>query len=128
MKKISYALGNNKDTNDAFVMFNTYTKKLLNDLERYYNELSNYSWNLIENYGISLFNNAWINEVYTPFINDIALFYPFNKESTTDLSMDSFKTFFGKNGILSNFYKRYLKNVLIKRRTPILLILNSLLN
>ncbi|TKX32757.1 type VI secretion system membrane subunit TssM [Campylobacter aviculae] len=115
-EKISYSLGENKDTNDAFITFQTYIKKLPNDLERYYNELSNYSWNFIENHGISLFNNAWINEVYIPFINDIAPFYPFNKESTTDLSMDNFKTFFGKNGILNNFYKKYLNNVLVKRK------------
>lgn len=115
-EKISYALGTNKDANDAFVVFNTDIKKLPNDLERYYNQLSNYSWSFIENYGISLFNSAWINEVYTPFINDIAPFYPFNKESSTDLSMDSFKTFFGRNGILNSFYKKYLNSVLVKRK------------
>ncbi|EKK2374061.1 hypothetical protein PMG27_001816, partial [Campylobacter jejuni] len=54
---------------------------LPNDLERYYSQLSNYSWNFIENHGISLFNTAWINEVYNPFVNDIAPYYPFNDES-----------------------------------------------
>ncbi|EAL8295350.1 type VI secretion system membrane subunit TssM, partial [Campylobacter coli] len=71
-EKISYALGGNKDANDPFAVFQMNIKKLPNDLERYYSQLSNYSWNFIENHGISLFNTAWINEVYNPFVNDIA--------------------------------------------------------
>ncbi len=115
-EKIAYALGGNKDANDPFTVFQMSIKKLPSDLERYYNQLSDHSWNLIENYGISLFNTAWINEVYNPFINDIAPFYPFNEESTANLSMDSFKTFFGRNGVLNSFYKKYLNNVLVKRK------------
>ncbi|EDP7718349.1 type VI secretion system membrane subunit TssM, partial [Campylobacter jejuni] len=42
--------------------------------------------------------------------------YPFNDESVADLSMDSFKTFFGRNGTLNSFYKKYLNNVLVKRK------------
>ncbi|EIY4414913.1 type VI secretion system membrane subunit TssM, partial [Campylobacter coli] len=115
-EKISYALGGNKDANDPFAVFQMNIKKLPNDLERYYSQLSNYSWNFIENHGISLFNTAWINEVYNPFVNDIAPYYPFNDESVADLSMDSFKTFFGRNGTLNSFYKKYLNNVLVKRK------------
>lgn len=115
-EKISYALGGSKNSNDVFAVFGMDIKKLPSDLEKYYSQLSNYSWNFIENYGISLFNSAWINEVYTPFINDIAPFYPFNQESSTDLSIDSFKTFFGRNGVLNSFYKKYLNNVLVKRK------------
>ncbi|EDP8340605.1 type VI secretion system membrane subunit TssM, partial [Campylobacter jejuni] len=109
-------LGGNKDANDPFAVFQMNIKKLPNDLERYYSQLSNYSWNFIENHGISLFNTAWINEVYNPFVNDIAPYYPFNDESVADLSMDSFKTFFGRNGTLNSFYKKYLNNVLVKRK------------
>ncbi|EFP6605602.1 type VI secretion system membrane subunit TssM, partial [Campylobacter jejuni] len=105
-----------KDANDPFAVFQMNIKKLPNDLERYYSQLSNYSWNFIENHGISLFNTAWINEVYNPFVNDIAPYYPFNDESVADLSMDSFKTFFGRNGTLNSFYKKYLNNVLVKRK------------
>lgn len=114
--KIAYALAQNKDTNDAFVLFAMDMKNLPSDLENYYKELSNYSWFFIENHGISLFNSAWNNEVYTPFINDIAPFYPFNEKSVNELSMDSFKTFFGRNGILNSFHKKYLNNVLVKRK------------
>ncbi|WP_223375192.1 hypothetical protein [Campylobacter coli] len=47
---------------------------------------------------VFLFNTAWINEVYNPFVNDIAPYYPFNDESVADLSMDSFKTFLEEMG------------------------------
>lgn len=115
-EKIIYALGKGKDTNDAFVSFNTNIKKLPNELGKYYSQLSLYAWDLIEGYGISLFNTAWFNEVYTPFVNDIAPFYPFNETSSEELSMDAFKGFFGKNGNLNQFLQKYFDGVLIKRK------------
>lgn len=115
-EKISYALGDTKEINDPFVVFDSNIKKIPTELEAYYKKLSRYSWRFIEKHGISLFNTAWKNEVYTPFINDIAPFYPFNNDSTHDLSLDSFKSFFGKNGTLNNFYKKYFNGVLVKRK------------
>lgn len=115
-EKIAYSLGKIKEVDDPFVVFANNIRKLPKDLERYYNELSQYAWNLIESYGVSLFNRAWINEIYTPFINNITPYYPFNKESTSELSLDSFKQFFGKNGSLNNFYKKYLSDVLLRKK------------
>lgn len=92
-EKIAYALGNNKDANDPFIAFQMSIKKLPSDLERYYSQLYNHSWNLIENYGISLFNTAWTNEVYNPFINDIAPFYPLMKKAQLILAWIVLKHF-----------------------------------
>lgn len=114
--RISYALGNSKEADDPFIIFNNDIKQIPFELRQYYAMLVAYSWNFIENNGIALFNAAWRNEVYTPFINEIAPFYPFNQESTEDLSLDSFKSFFGRNGTLNNFYKKYLNDILVKRK------------
>lgn len=113
--KIAYALNRGKEQDDPFVVFANDIKKLPLELEKYYAKLHLYAWNLVESHGISLFNTAWFNEVYTPFINDIAPFYPFNDESTQELSMDSFKGFFGRNGTLNRFYDKYLNSVLVKK-------------
>lgn len=115
-EKIIYALGKSKDTNDAFTLFNADIKKLPGGFEKYYKQLSLDAWNLIENHGISLFNTAWFDEVYTPFINNIALLYPFNETSSEELSIDAFKSFFGKNGTLNRFLNKYFNGVLIKRK------------
>lgn len=114
-EKIIYALGKSKDTNDAFEIFNKDIKQLPNELGKYYERLSLNAWNLIERHGISLFNRAWFDEVYTPFINNIALLYPFNQTSTEELSIDAFKGFFGRNGTLNQFLNKYFDGVLIKR-------------
>lgn len=113
--KIAYALNREKEQDDPFVVFANDIKKLPPELEKYYAKLYLYAWNLVESHGISLFNTAWFNEVYTPFINDIAPFYPFNNESTQELSMDSFKGFFGRNWTINRFYDKYLSSVLVKK-------------
>lgn len=101
--KIAYALSRGKEQDDPFIVFVNDIKKLPPELEKYYAKLHLYAWNLVESHGVSLLNTAWFNEVYTPFINDIAPFYPFNDESTQQLSIDSFKGFFGRNGTIRIF-------------------------
>lgn len=115
--KIAYALNYAKEQDDPFVIFSNDIKNLPIELEKYYAKVYLYAWSLVESHGISLFNTAWFNEVYTPFMNDIAPFYPFNDESAEELSMDSFKGFFGKNGTLNKFYNKYLQSVLVKKKT-----------
>lgn len=114
-KKITYALNHRNEQDDPFVIFASNIKKLPPELEKYYAKLCLHAWNIIESQGISLLNIAWLNEVYTPFMNDIAPFYPFNAKSTQELSMDSFKGFFGRNGAVNMFYDKYLSSVLIKK-------------
>lgn len=113
--KIAYALNRGKEQDDPFIVFVNDIKKLPPELEKYYAKLHLYAWNLVESHGVSLLNTAWFNEVYTPFINDIAPFYPFNDESTQQLSIDSFKEFFGRNGTINRFYDKYLNSVLVKK-------------
>ncbi|MBK1991865.1 type VI secretion system membrane subunit TssM [Campylobacter sp. 2018MI35] len=115
-EKINYIFNKNKEANDVFDVFLTHTKKLPPSLQRYYSLLASYSYGFLQDYGFLLLNNAWFNEVYSPFINNIAPFYPFNNNSNDDLSIDAFKEFFGKNGTLNQFYEKYLNNVLIRKK------------
>ncbi|EFR7980671.1 type VI secretion system membrane subunit TssM, partial [Campylobacter jejuni] len=77
-EKIKYALSDSKDSSDPFSSLDQNIKNLPSELEKYYATLSLYAWNIIENHGVSLFNTVWLNEIYVPFVNDIAPFYPFN--------------------------------------------------
>lgn len=61
-------------------------------------------------------------------MNEIAPFYPFNTQSMQELSMDAFKSFFGKNGTLNKFYNKYLHSVLIKKTNSYLLTTQSDVN
>lgn len=113
--KIIYALNGKKEQDDPFATFANDIKKLPSAIEKYYATLYTYAWNLIELQGIDLFNVVWVNEVWTPFMNDIAPFYPFNNSSMNNLSIDSLKGFFGRTGTLNKFYNKYLSTVLSKK-------------
>lgn len=114
--KIAYALNHGKEQDDPFVVFSNDIKNLPDALANYYSKLYLYAWNFIESHGITLLNTTWLNEVYTPFINDIAPFYPFNNDSLQALEMTAFKGFFGRNGTLNKFYDKYLDSILVKKQ------------
>lgn len=114
-EKINYILDGNKDSDDPFSVFNRNIATLPPSLAHYYTDLSYLSWKLIENSAATLFNSAWKSEIYTPFVNEISPFYPFNVYADNSLNMDLFKEFFGNQGTLNKFYQKYLSKVLIKK-------------
>ncbi|WP_086774601.1 type VI secretion system membrane subunit TssM [Vibrio coralliirubri] len=48
-------------------------------------------------------NTAWSNEIYQPYQQRLASFYPFNRKSKTDVSVADVKAFFVTNGIVDKF-------------------------
>ena len=113
--KIAYILEGSNEENDPFKKFATDTKDLPSYLARYYDKLATFSWRILENTSGTLLNNAWKNEVYAIFINEISPFYPFNAYSQESLPIESFKSFFGNQGTLQTFYQQYLSKLLLKR-------------
>ncbi|MBW3696940.1 type VI secretion system membrane subunit TssM [Vibrio sp. T187] len=55
-------------------------------------------------------NNAWNTEVYQPYQQRLASFYPFNQQSKSDVSVADVKAFFVNNGILDKFYQNRLSS------------------
>ncbi|MGF1755821.1 type VI secretion system membrane subunit TssM, partial [Vibrio makurazakiensis] len=53
-------------------------------------------------------NTAWKTEVYEPYQQRLASFYPFNQKSKSDVSVADVKAFFVNNGILDKFYSARL--------------------
>lgn len=113
--KIDYILQGSNDDNDPFKKFGIDIATLPSDIAKYYNDVLLLSWKIIENNSRDLFNNAWRNEIYTQFINDISNFYPFNAYTNESVSLDKFKNFFGNQGKINAFYKQYLNNILTKK-------------
>ncbi|MEZ8862144.1 type VI secretion system membrane subunit TssM [Vibrio sp. 10N.247.311.51] len=53
-------------------------------------------------------NTAWSNEIYQPYQQRLAAFYPFNRKSKTDVSVADVKAFFVTNGIVDKFFQTRL--------------------
>ena len=53
-------------------------------------------------------NKAWVSEVYQPYQERLASFYPFNQQSNSDVSVADVKAFFVNNGIIETFHNERL--------------------
>lgn len=113
--KITYILEGSDEPTDPFKKLATDSENLPHYLVRYYDKLAEFSWSVIQGNAKTLFNNAWKNEVYMVFINDISPFYPFNAYSQESLPIETFKNFFGNQGVVQNFYQQYLSKLLLKK-------------
>ncbi|MCE3047785.1 type VI secretion system membrane subunit TssM [Helicobacter kayseriensis] len=114
-EKIFYALKKPNNPDDPFVILETDSKSLPAEIGEYYNTLSAYAWTLVEERGTKELDIVWNKELYTPFIDQIASTYPINPRSRTFLKIDTFKGFFGKQGVWDKFYSQYLSQILIKK-------------
>lgn len=114
-EKIFYALKKPSNPDDPFVVLETDSKSLPSEIGEYYNILSSYAWNIVEERGTKELDIAWNKELYMPFIDQIASTYPINPRSQDPLKIDAFKGFFGRGGVWDKFYSQYLSQILIKR-------------
>lgn len=114
-EKIFYALKKPSTPTDPFVILESDLHLLPTELAQYYNLIKTYAWNIIEKRGVRELDIVWNKELYMPFIEQIASLYPINPRSMTLLKTDSFKAFFGKQGVWDKFYSQYLSAILIKK-------------
>lgn len=114
-EKIFYALKKPSNPDDPFVILETDSKSLPSEIGEYYNILSSYAWNIVEERGTKELDIAWNKELYMPFIEQIASTYPINPRSKNSLKIDAFKGFFGRGGVWDKFYSQYLSQILIKK-------------
>ncbi len=114
--KINYALNTQKPQDDPFIAFKKDLSILPNEMRKYYQALGDYAWLVVESSVVTQLNIAWSKEIWEPFMNEMAPYYPFNPNSKEDIKMDNFKNFFGKQGIWNKFYEKYLKEILLKKQ------------
>ncbi|MGD8170399.1 type VI secretion system membrane subunit TssM [Vibrio sp. TRT 21S02] len=55
-------------------------------------------------------NTTWQKEVYQPYQQTIAAFYPFSRGATSEASIADVKTFFKSSGTLDSYYNSKLKS------------------
>jgi type VI secretion system protein ImpL len=51
----------------------------------------------------------WRQQVYEPYQQQVAPYYPFNPEANVDLGLAKLKRFFGNDGVFDSFYQDYLR-------------------
>ncbi|MCK6265149.1 type VI secretion system membrane subunit TssM [Vibrio sp. ZSDE26] len=78
-------------------------------MKKVLNEISNQSNEMLLSLTHEYLNSSWTSEVYQPYQNTLAAFYPFNKKSTNDASVADVFAFFSNNGIFDTFYATKLK-------------------
>ncbi|MCW8332982.1 type VI secretion system membrane subunit TssM [Vibrio paucivorans] len=66
-------------------------------------------------------NSSWKSEVYSPYQQTLASFYPFNRSSKIDASVADVKAFFANEGTIDTFHNTRLKGFVIQEdNTPFL--------
>ncbi|WP_447400703.1 type VI secretion system membrane subunit TssM [Vibrio harveyi] len=73
---------------------------------------------LVMNLAHQYLNSMWNSEVYQPYENTIAAFYPFKKSANSDASTADVAAFFKTDGTLDTFYQTMLKGFSTEQRAP----------
>ncbi|MZI93097.1 type VI secretion system membrane subunit TssM [Vibrio sp. CAIM 722] len=72
-------------------------------------KLANESWYVVKQAAIKHLEIRWHEDVYKTFEEKLANRYPFNPDSSKDVSLEDFESFFAPNGTLDSFYNNQLK-------------------
>lgn len=67
------------------------------------------AWRLLANSASHYLNTAWQQQVIAVYKNEIENRYPFNAQSSQEISLQQFILFFGTPGVIVNFYNQYLQ-------------------
>ncbi|RBW49165.1 type VI secretion system membrane subunit TssM [Marinobacter sp. F3R11] len=78
-------------------------------LNRLMNRLATESWRVLLDQAVAQLEREWYQEVYQPFQQNLARYYPFNVDSGRDVALQDFEQFFAPDGVLDTFYKDNLK-------------------
>lgn len=70
--------------------------------------LTEQSWQLMLNDAMRYINKQWQSSVYTPYRQQLAGRYPFNRTATRDANLAEFDAFFSPEGVQAAFVTKYL--------------------
>ncbi|MDH5326815.1 MAG: type VI secretion system membrane subunit TssM [Gammaproteobacteria bacterium] len=70
--------------------------------------IADHSWRVVLNSAHAHINNIWEADIVPNFNRGLKNRYPLRKTSTEEISLTDFSKFFGPDGDLDTFYKRYL--------------------
>lgn len=78
-------------------------------LNRMLGHLASESWRVLLDSAVAELEREWFREVYQPFAQNLAPFYPFRAGSERDAALQDFAKFFAPDGTLQTFYDQKLK-------------------
>ncbi|WP_299008001.1 type VI secretion system membrane subunit TssM [uncultured Shewanella sp.] len=72
-------------------------------------KLANESWKVVLQSAIKHLEVRWHNDIYLEYQQKLASRYPFNTETTKQVSLADFEHFFGPEGTINVFYEQQMK-------------------
>lgn len=72
-------------------------------------KLADESWYVVKQEAIRHLEVRWYEDVYKPYYTKLASRYPFKSDSTKDVALEDFESFFAPKGTLDSFYTNQLK-------------------
>lgn len=105
------------NTPDALSQLKIVADKTPEPIKYWLTKISNDTWHHIMRDAGHYLDTAWHEQVMHYYEGEIADHYPFDPHATREVELQKFIDFFGNNGVLDDFYKQYLAN-LINTETP----------
>lgn len=102
---------------DALTQLKSIADKTPEPIKYWLTKISNDTWHHIISDAGHYLDTSWHEQVMHYYEEEIANRYPFDSHATRDVELQKFIDFFGNNGVLDNFYKQYLVD-LINTDTP----------
>ena len=66
-------------------------------------------WDVVRHLAANHINKHWHDDIYQPFHNDIAKYFPFNSASSTEVDIHLFEQYMSPSGKLTKFINAYLQ-------------------
>lgn len=86
-------------------------------IKNWMNKLANTTWHFLMQDAGKYLDTSWQEQVIRVYQSEIANKYPFNNKTTREISLEKFASFFGKPGVITDFYQNYLQGF-IDTSTP----------
>lgn len=95
--------------NDPIYTLQQIATNLPKPLDNLVKEIAEESWYVVKQEAIKYVEVRWQSDVYKEYQQKLMSRYPFNNNTSKDVSLKDFEAFFAPNGTLDNFYNNELK-------------------
>lgn len=107
---VSGRMQNHSQNNpDAITQLRIVAEKCPEPLKNWLEKIANDTWHFLMQDAAHYLDTSWNNQVIQFYRTDIADRYPFGTNATQEVDINKFIAFFGKPGIVFNFYNQFLQ-------------------
>ncbi|MDO7896637.1 type VI secretion system membrane subunit TssM [Pseudomonas citrulli] len=94
---------------DALSHLRSASGRLPRPVSAWFSGLADDSWRLVLNDSYRYLNQRYQNELYSFYGKAINKRYPFSAHSVSDVALEDFRAFFRNEGLVDQFFERYLR-------------------